>query len=170
MSSSQLSGLVLAVHPTSRGFGWVLFEGPMAPDLWAIATRKRDDYGPWCMKHFEKLLDQYRPRVLVLESRSATGNAKSGRAALLAQSMRGFAANHDIDVYAYSRVEVGAALVSNKSAKRDDVVKAVAKLLPVLNDRVPSERRNWESLDDRRCLFDAAALGLTHYLVTRPDA
>ena len=142
----------------------------MAPDLWAIATRKKDDYSAWCMKHFGKLLEEYRPRALVLESRNMSDESKVGRAGLLAQSMRGFAANHDIDVYVYSRAEVGAALVSNASAKRDDVVKAVAKLLPVLSDRVPSERKNWESLDDRRCLFDAAALGLTHYSVTRPTA
>jgi Holliday junction resolvasome RuvABC endonuclease subunit len=170
MSSSHRAGLVLAVHPTSRGFGWVLFEGPMAADLWAIATPKQSEYGPWCMKHFEKLLNQYHPKAIVLESGGPSDKVKVVRAELLSQNMRGFAANRDIDVYLYSRAEVGTALVSDENATRRTIVESVADLLPILRDRLPSKRRRWDSEDGRRCLFDAVALGIAHYRITRRDS
>jgi Holliday junction resolvasome RuvABC endonuclease subunit len=170
MSSSQPSGLVLAVHPTSRGFGWVLFEGPIAAHLWGIAGPKESEYGPWCMRRFEKLLTQYSPTAIVLEHRKPNDKAENDRAWIFYQNMRGFAANRDIAVHIYSRAEVGAALVSDKNATRRTIVEAVADLLPMLRDRLPLKRKRWDTEDGRRCLFDAAALGIAHYRITRGDS
>jgi Holliday junction resolvasome RuvABC endonuclease subunit len=121
------------------------------------------------MKQFEKLLDQYRPHAVVLEYRKPSSKPKSDRAGILSENMRGFASNRGIDVHVYSRAEV-AALVSNENAKRSDVVEAVAKRFPILCDRLPSKRKRWQAEDGRRCLFDAAALGIAHYRITRRDS
>jgi len=168
MSPSQKSGLVLAVHPTSRGFGWVLFEGPLAPVNWGIASVKTNR-SAWCMMRFGKLLDLYRPKAILLEVNDPPEEARRGRVAFLVQDMQGFAANRDIDIHVYSRIEIATALLSDEDASRGAVVKVVADLLPILRDRLPSPRRPWQSIDGRRCLFDAAALGITHYRVTRRD-
>jgi Holliday junction resolvasome RuvABC endonuclease subunit len=169
MSPSQSSGVVLTVHPTSRGFGWVLFEGPMAANLWGIASPKTDRTA-WCMRRFEKLLNLYHPAAIVLEYRNPSKADENDRAWILCQNMRGFASNRDIDVYVYTRAEVGAALVSKEKATRRTIVEAVADLLPILRDRLPSKRKRWDSEDGRRCLFDAAALGIAHYRITRRDS
>ena len=169
MSSQKSSGLVLAVHPTSRGFGWVLFEGPMAADLWGIAGSKNDRTA-WCMRRFEKLLTQYCPKAIVLEYRDPGDAAEDDRGWVLYQNMRGFAANRDIDVHVYTRAEVGTALVSDENARRRTIVEAVADLLPILRNRLPTKRKRWDSEDGRRCLFDAAALGIAHYRITRRDS
>lgn len=168
MNPSQRSGMVLAVFPTSRGFGWVLFEGPMAVVNWGIASVKTNR-SAWCMTRFGKLIDLYRPKAILLEVNESAEAAPRSRVALLTQDMRGFAANRDIDVHVYSRAEIATALLSNENASRGDVVEAVADLLPILRDRLPSPRRPWQSEDGRRCLFDAAALGIAHYRVTRRD-
>ena len=167
MSSSQKSGLVLAVFPTSRGFGWILFEGPMAPVNWGIASVK-NNHSAWCMMRFGKLLDLYQPKAILFEVNVATEKAKSGRVAVLGQDMRGFAASRDIEIHLYSRAEIAAALLSDENASRRAVVELVADLLPILRDRLPSPRKPWQSEDGRRCLFDAAALGIAHYRLTRP--
>jgi hypothetical protein len=169
MSPSQKSGLVLAVYPVSRGFGWVLFEGPLAPVNWGIASVKRNK-SAWCMTRFGKLIDLYRPKAILLEVNNSPEAGPRNRVAALAQDMRGFAANRDIDVHVYSRAEVATALLSNEHVSRGDVVEVVAELLPILRDRLPSPRRPWQSEDGRRCLFDAAALGIAHYRITRRES
>jgi len=169
MSPSQKSELVLAVFPTSRGFGWALFEGTMAPVNWGIASVKRNK-SAWCMTRFGKLIDLYRPKALLIEVNDSPEAGPGNRVAVLAQDMRGFAANRDIDVHVYSREEIASTLLSDEHASRDDVAEVVAELLPILRDRLPSPRRPWQNVDGRRCLFDAAALGIAHYRITRRNS
>ena len=63
--------LVLAVHPTSRGFGWVLFDGPHALDDWGLAY-VRGDKVQACMQRLRVLLERHEPDVLVLERSGGT--------------------------------------------------------------------------------------------------
>jgi len=46
----------------------------------------------------------------------------------------------------------------------------VAVLAQDMRDRLPSPRRPWQNVDGRRCLFDAAALGIAHYRITRRNS
>ena len=66
MNVRHKQGLVLAIHPTSRGFGWVLFESPLTPVDWGLACVKvkRSDRS---MARFEGLLNRYEPKVVVFE-------------------------------------------------------------------------------------------------------
>ena len=169
MNHGKSAKLVLAVQPTSHGFGWVLFERPMSLVNWGIAST-HNDYATWCMARFEKLVDLYRPQVLVLETRPADKGFSKGRARLLSKAMQGFCANRDIEVHRYAYAEVTEALVAKPVEKRRAIVEAVAGIFPILRDRQPRPRRPWESEDGRRCLFDAAALGVAHFRMTNPKS
>lgn len=166
MNDTKIPGLLLAIHPTSRGFGWVLFEGPLPVD-WGIASAKIDRSAK-SMARFKQLLDQYQPSALILEKFEQSDSRRSERIRLLAQTMRGFANNHDMDTPVYSREEVSAALTGSTKASRHTVALAVAEQLPILRHRLPNARKLWQSEDNRQCLFDAAALGITHFRLTRP--
>jgi Holliday junction resolvasome RuvABC endonuclease subunit len=166
MNSSKTAGLVLAIHPTSRGFGWVLFEGPLAPVDWGIASAKTNRSAR-CMAKFEKLLNQYQPSAIILEKSDDGESLRNNRIRLLVQTMRGFASNRDIDALVYSRTAVGAAVADDASATRYAVACAVSNHFPILRHRLPPARKLWLPEDDRQCLFDAAALGITHYALTR---
>jgi Holliday junction resolvasome RuvABC endonuclease subunit len=167
MSRSKAAGLVLAVHPAARGFGWALFEGEMVPVGWGVASAKGNKSAE-CMRRFEKLLNQYRPSALILENFAKETSRRGERIRTLAQTMRGFANNRDMDVLVYSREEVGTSVCRNTKATRYAVACAVADRLPLLRRELPRPRKYWEQKDDRQCLFDAAALGITHYTLTRP--
>jgi Holliday junction resolvasome RuvABC endonuclease subunit len=169
MSRSKTQGLVLAIHPTSRGFGWMLFEGGIVPVNWGIASSKVNKSAQ-CMKRFEKLLNQYQPSAILLENFDKDTSCRGERIRTLAQTMRGFANNRDMDVLVYSREEVGTAVVHNANAKRYAVACAVAERIPILRRSLPQARKYWEQKDDRQCLFDAAALGITHYTLTDPHS
>lgn len=167
MNHSGARGLVLAIHPTSRGFGWVIFEGPLNPVDWGIASAKVKRSAQ-CMVRFKQLLDQYGPSALILEKYGEDDSQRSERIRSLAQTMRGFAANRDMDTPVYSRKEVSSNVTADPRASRHTVALAVSELLPELHHRLPTARKLWQSEDDRQCLFDAAALGIAHYKLTRP--
>jgi len=160
-------GLVLAVHPTSHGFGWVLFEGPRGPVDWGIASAKKNRSAK-CLVRFEQLLEQYEPSALILEKYDEDNSKRGERIRILAQTMKGFASNRDMDTAVYSRGEVNAAVAGHAKVSRHSVAQAVIGQLPILRARFPSSRKLWQSEDDRQCLFDAAALGITHYALTSP--
>lgn len=158
-------GLVLAVRPTTRGFGWVLFEAPYVPGDWGIVSA-RGDTSTRAMRRFARLLGQYQPTALVLEKPSPSRKGTSSRARMLTQTMRGFAQNRDIDVPIYTRSEVSLAVTGDEEATRHAVALAVAAQLPILLHRMPPKRKPWLPEDDRQSLYDAAALGIAHYILT----
>ena len=167
MSRSKPSGLALAIHPTSRGFGWVLFEGPLVPVDWGIASAKVNKSAQ-CIKRFKQLLDQYLPSALVLEKFEEDNSNRGERIRELAQTMQGFANNRDMDTPVYGRKEVNAAVTGNAKVSRHAVALAVSERLPILRHRLPEARKLWQSEDNRQCLFDAAALGIAHHVLTQP--
>lgn len=159
-------GLVLAVHPTSHGFGWILFEGPLAPVTWSIASARGAHRDQRCVKRFKELLDRYQPYALILESYSARDSRRRDRIRNLAQIMRGLATSRDMDVLVYGREEIGAALTGDAGATRHAIAQAVAVRMPFLEPALPKPRKLWDSEHWRQPLFDAAALGITHYMLT----
>lgn len=165
MSRPHDPGLVLAVRPTTRGFGWVLFEGAFVPVDWGLVAA-RGDTSARAMRRFEKLLNQYRPAIVALEKPGPARKGVSSRARLLADTMRGFAENRDIDVPLYTRPEISLAVTGGEDATRHAVAEAVAEQLPILRYRLPPKRKPWLPEDDRQSLYDAAALGITHYTLT----
>lgn len=169
MSRSHDPGLVLAARATARGFGWVLFEGPLAPADWGIVAA-RGDTSARAMRRFEKLLNQYHPATIVLEKPGKERKGVSGRVRLLSQTMLGFAENRDIDVSIYTRSEVSIVVTGDEEATRHGVAQAVAAQLPILRHRMPPKRKPWLPEDDRQSLYDAAALGITHYALTHRTA
>ena len=165
MSPYQSSGLVLAIQPSSHGFGWVLFEGKMVPADYGIASAK-GNLNEACMARFEEMLDEFQPSAIILEKFEGEGTRQSERVRILAETMCGFARNRDMDALVYSKGEVNTAVVGNTKATRHAVACATADRLPMLQHRLPEARKIWTCEDERRCLFDAAALGITHYILT----
>lgn len=166
MKSARSSGLVLAVHPTTNGFGWVLFEGALAPVIWGIASTK-DKRNSTAMRRYETLLNQYQPSVVVLEGFKEA--RRGARIQELAQTMSGFAANRDVEVVVYSREFVSRNLTGDARAKRHAVARTVVDALPIFRRHMPPKRELWQSEHSRQCLFDAVALAMTHYAVSQPS-
>ncbi len=66
-TSTTSHSLVLAVHPTALGFGWVLFDGPAFSGRLgnrACAAGKREKK---LFARFERIVNRHAPAVLALE-------------------------------------------------------------------------------------------------------
>ena len=153
--------LVLALHASSRGFGYVVFAGPFAPHDWGTVGASGDKNSV-CLRQLEKLLDRFSPETLILEEARSVAN-RSDRIARLYKAITALCLGRSIDVAVYRFGDIKACFASIGARNRQEIAEAVARQLPALDHRVPKPRKPWQSEARRMPLFCAAALGLTHY-------
>jgi Holliday junction resolvasome RuvABC endonuclease subunit len=156
-------GFVLSIHPTSRGFGWIVVEGPFAPHDWGLAAPRQGDKNIKCLEHVEKLISRYEPEVLVLEAFEKGRSKRADRIARLGRGIVALATDRSIEVAIYTRGEVKACFARVGAVSRQEIAEAVSRHLPALRHKMPKPRKPWESDHPRMALFSAAALILTHY-------
>jgi Holliday junction resolvasome RuvABC endonuclease subunit len=162
-AATSYKGLVLAVHPTARGFGWMLFESPLAPVDWGIASSKRMSNARLAAR-FERLLKRYEPAVLILEEFET--NTRAGRIQMLCRTMIHLAACRGMDTPVYRLNAVRTVFASVGAVTRYEIAQVIAQHLDAISHRMPRRRRAWENADPRQSLFDAAALALTYFALT----
>ena len=156
--------MVLAVHPTSRGFGWALFENAVLPVDWGLATvkAKRSAHS---LSRFERLLDRYAPKVVVFEQFEDA--RRYDRIQELCRDMIRLANKRGILTPIYSRDAVRACFVKGRTRTRHGIALSVADQIEIFRHRLPRERKRWgEGEDVRQSLFNAVALALTHFAMS----
>ncbi len=161
--STGYRGLVLAVHPTSRGFGWVLFESPLSPVDWGIASAKHGRNARLSAR-FERLLKRYEPAVLVLEEFEGRPG-RVDRIQRLCRQLIHLAACKGMETPVYQRAVIRTVFASVGAGTRYEIAQVIAQQLDAFSHRMPRKRRVWENEDPQQSLFDAAALALTYFAV-----
>ncbi|MDR3526624.1 MAG: hypothetical protein P4L57_05045 [Rhizomicrobium sp.] len=157
-------GLVLAIHPTSRGFGWVLFESPLSAVDWGIASAKQGRNAR-LLARFSRLLDRYEPAVLVLEEFESP-TTRADRIRLLCRNMVHLASCKGADTPVYRRNVVRTVFATVGATTRYDIAQVIARHIDAFSHRMPKKRKAWESEDPRQSLFDAAALAITYFTIS----
>lgn len=158
-------GLVLAVHPTSRGFGWALFENAVSPVDWGLATVKAKRTAR-SLARFEWLLNRYEPVTVVFEQFSEKPAIRADRIRKLCEQMIALASARNIDTPIYERETIRHCFEATGARTRREVALSIAEQIEVFRHRLPRERKRWNSEDVRQSLFDAVALVLAHFAVT----
>ena len=159
---------VLGIHPTSRGFGWVVFEGPfLAYDWGTIKAGKRKNLE--CLRKAERLLDRHNPETLVLETFERSRSSRAQRICRLGRSLVALAADRGIQVSILSRAEVRACFAEAGAITRQEIAEAVALHVSAFSHRLPRRRRAWDPEDPRMSIFCAAAVVLTHFRLAADD-
>lgn len=156
------AGLVMGFHPTARGFGWVVFEGPFTPFDWGLVSA-RTDKNAVCLRRLEQLLERFRPEVLVLEAYDRHTSKRARRIAGLCEAARRTADARGVEVAIYTLGEIRAAFAEAGAVTRHEISEVVARHLEVLRHRLPPRRKAWESEDHRSGLFAAAAVVLSYH-------
>lgn len=115
-----------------------------------------------CVFETNKLIEGYRPQILVLEDPHAPGAKKRKRTTELFEALKELAIDSGVGVVAYGPRELRATFELARGANKDQLAAAVAKHLPILRRRLPKPRRLWESEQYVMPIFIAFALTLTH--------
>lgn len=154
--------LTFALHATSRGFGYVVFEGPFTPYDWGNVIA-RGDKNAVCLRKLDMMLDRFMPQTLLLEACGKGTSLRSERIARLYRSVTAMAAGRTIEVLIYTRADIKACFGTMGARTRQEIAEAVARQIDAFGHRLPKARKPWQSEDRRMALFSAAALVLTHY-------
>ncbi len=163
MTRTRYRSLTLAIHPTSRGFGWVAFEGPFSPYAWGSVGARGAGKNVRCLRRIEKIIDRLTPETVVLEAFERDSSSRRTRITNLCRGIVALASAQSIDVAVYTFGDVRYTFAHAGARSRQEIAEAVARQLPAFQRLVPRKRRPWDSEGYRMQLFSAAALALTHY-------
>ncbi|MHB8726430.1 MAG: hypothetical protein ACYC9Z_13850 [Casimicrobiaceae bacterium] len=163
MTGAHPQNLVLAVYPFSRGFAFVFFEGPDSPFEWGVKEIREKHKSGRTLEEIKKLIDRYRPEVLVIEDTTNGGSRRTSPIRKLYRMLVHFAEAEYIELYRCSKKEVKECFASVGASTKYEIAKAIATQIPAFAHRIPRFRKPWMSEDPRQSLFDAAALALTYF-------
>ena len=165
MSNKQFDSFILAIYPSARGFAFVVFEGPTSPFDWGTKEFRGADKNTRSLNAITELVERYRPDAIVIEDFTENGARRSSRIRRLYRSLVHLAQTECVDLFRYSKTQVRHCFGSVGATTKYEIATAIARQIPAFEHRLPRVRKIWMSEDERQNLFDAAALGLTHYAV-----
>jgi Holliday junction resolvasome RuvABC endonuclease subunit len=153
----------MAIHPTSRGFGWIVFEGPFSPHDWGVVLAKGHNKNSTCLRKLETMLARFTPETLVVEAFDKRNSFRTDRIANLCQAAVSLAVDRGVDVAIYNLADIRSCFATVGARTRQEIAEAVVRHVDAFRHRLPTNRKPWQSEDRRMALFSAAALALTHY-------
>jgi hypothetical protein len=137
---------ILAIAPSTRGFGFSVLEGERLID-WGVKSVKGDKNKQSLLK-IKEMISRYHPGVLVFEDYSAKGSRRSPRI-------------RKVRVKLFSRQQVRKAFFADGQGTKDVLADMLAKQFPEeLGFRLPPKRRPWMSEAYQMGIFEAVALVL----------
>jgi len=163
MTWSSRYTLVTAIYLNSRGFAFVLFEGPLAPRDWSVVEARGKDKRERILSRIDGLLARYKPDFVVLQDTSQGGTHRPHRIRRLNETIAEAAQGYGFPVLTFSRADVRERFAYLGSVTKDTIAEAIAKHIPAFERFLPPPRKVWKSEDARMGIFDAAALALTFF-------
>lgn len=160
---------VLAIDPTSRGFGYAFFEGQSNLVDWGtkqIEGKTGETKNIRCILKIRELIQHFQPDVIVLEDPRGEGSRRCARICRLIASIRALAAKNRVMTRCFSRSRVREIVARYNARTKYQIAVKIAKELPELEPHLPRRRKLWMSEDERMAVFDAAAFALVYYKPT----
>lgn len=163
MKHANRSETVLAVYPTTRGFGYVLMRSPLSPVDWGASTAPGKQKNAKCIVKISALIEAHQPDVLVFEDPTADGSRRSPRIRNLCLAIGRLADAQSVEVLAYPRSRVKEFFKQFGARTRHEVAVVIAKQVTALERFLPSRRKPWQTESPRISIFNAAALAMTFF-------
>jgi Holliday junction resolvasome RuvABC endonuclease subunit len=151
---------ILAIAPSTRGFGYAVLEGHKILVNWGVKSVKGDK-NAGSIEKVKEMIAHYNPEVMALEDTGAKGSRRSPRIQVLNKRLVAVAESHDIEVALFSQERVRRAFFGHDRGTKHALAEIITKRFPEeLGFRLPPKRRPWMSEDSRMDIFDAVALAL----------
>ena len=151
---------VLAIDPTSRGFGFVVLEWPTTLVDWGVKDVRQQNESK-TLRKVSKLIQHYRPEIIVLEDYE--GSRRSERIRTLIEKVSRLAVREGVKIRRIPGSRRKKVFKTFHAHNKHEIAHAVAQQLPELAPQLPPYRKAWMSEDYQMAIFDAAALALTYF-------
>lgn len=149
---------VLAVDPVSRGVGFAVLEGQDRLIDWGIRSTGRADNAR-SARVIDKLIDRFRPDVLILEDWDAAGSRRCGRVETLLGRIAAQEGKRVL-VRLVTQREIRAIGPLPLTSTKYGRATFLAERFPELQAYLPPVRKPWMPEDDRMAIFDALGFAL----------
>lgn len=159
-SNLNISLRVLSIDPGTRGFGFVVLEGPHNLLDWGLKEARTDKHIRSLQK-IEELIDTYQPDVLVIEDVTDKKCRRCPRVRELLGSIRQLASEKKLTTRSFSRLKVRLAFYDAQAVTKHEIASVIVGRFPELSPWRPPFRKPWMSEDPRTHLFGSLALALT---------
>jgi len=153
---------VLGFHPSSRGFGWILFEDSRSLLDWGTVDLRADKRNTRTLVRLDAILDRYRPDVLAMESHDGVRVRRCLRIQKLYLAVERRAERRYIIVHRVSRSQIENSPRMNGAKTRQEVAIAVAACITALRPHLPKPRQIWVGERSAMRLFCAAACAIAY--------
>jgi Holliday junction resolvasome RuvABC endonuclease subunit len=151
---------VLAISPSTRGFGYAVLEGEQSLVDWGVKHVEADKNAR-CVAKVKELIDQYQPDIMALQDHTKKDSRHSIRIRTLSRQIIALASKQNVRFILFSRDQVERLFTPNgKGTKHGRAELLSARFPSELGYRLPPKRRPWMSEDYRMDMFDAVALAL----------
>src|SRR2546422_4144489 len=155
---------VLAIDPVTRGFGFVILDGPKLLVDWGVrATKPSPKPVERALREVAALLESYSPDRVVVED-CHDGYARRGkRSQRLIERIVMLADERGVPVRRISRAGLHRAFAPDHARTKYQIALATVRRFPELAVRLPPIRKPWMSEPAQMGTFDAVALALAFY-------
>jgi hypothetical protein len=156
---------VLAIDPTHRGFGYVIFEGSERLIDWGI-THVRGASNKASIAAAGELISRYRPQIMVLEDvaeRNCRNCRRRPRVRKLIEALDRYGRERGLTVRKIPQLTVKRTFEPLGIRNKNQMAGFIAARFPELMRYVPPERKPWMSEDPSMAVFDAAAFALVSF-------
>jgi Holliday junction resolvasome RuvABC endonuclease subunit len=153
---------VLAIDPSTRGFGFAVLEGSDRLIDWGVKETKVDK-NRQSLNLIKELINHYEPNAIVVEDYDGKGFRRCLRVQALINSILKLRSNRKVKVKTVSRAEVKRAFSESGSLTKHEIAIAIAHRFPELTPRIPRIRKPWMSEDYRMSIFDAVGFALAFF-------
>jgi Holliday junction resolvasome RuvABC endonuclease subunit len=151
---------ILAIAPSSRGFGYAVIEGHKLLVDWGTRS-VTGDKNAGSLKEVKKMIEHYNPQVMVVENTATKESRRSLRIKTLTKRLVAVAEKRNIKVGLFSQEQVRGVFFGDAVGTKHALAEIIAGRFPEeLGFRLPPKRRTWMSEDSRMDIFDAVALAL----------
>jgi Holliday junction resolvasome RuvABC endonuclease subunit len=153
---------VLAIDPTTKGFGFAILEGTERLVDWGVAQVGTPKHAR-SLRRADQLIQEYLPDVMIVEDAAGDGSRRCERVERLLRDLRALAAKRGLRTWSFGRGAVRKAFASAGATTKEQIAGVLAAWYPELLLRLPPPRKPWMSEDERMGIFDAAALARTYF-------
>ncbi len=153
---------VLALDRTSRGFGFVVFEGSTLLLDWGVKSIKPDTKANRIAK-LSDLIKRYLPAVIVFEDFRQTKSPSNARARRFIKCAGEAASKFNISTRCFAREKLRKAFSLPESSTKHDIAQSIAERSSELAPLLPRVRRLGSNEDYRMHIFDAASLAFAFF-------
>jgi Holliday junction resolvasome RuvABC endonuclease subunit len=151
---------ILAVTPSTRGFGYAVLEGHKLLVDWGVRSVEGDK-NAGSIEKVREMIAHYNPQVMVLEDTGTKESRRSPRIQALTKRLMVVAERHSIKLALFSRKQLRRVFLGDAGGTKHALAEIIAERFPEeLGFRLPPKRRPWMSEDSRMDIFDAVALAL----------